>query len=285
MRARDSILVTGGAGYIGSHLVRAAVESGSRVTVIDRVLGGSIEDRVEVVKVCAAQRVTSCVHLAARILVGESIERPADYWQTNVAGTITLLDALRATSVQRIVFGSSAAAAAPTSPYGMTKLAGEQLIASYARAYGMRWAALRFFNVAGAHPDGTLRERHDPETHLVPLVVDVHLGRRGPLTIYDASLSRDYVHVCDVADAILAALDVLDARDLEVRDVGTGLATSTGDLVARAGELYGRAIPSCLGSRRVFDPGRLVAASSADWWRPTRTLDDVLVDALRSRFH
>jgi UDP-glucose 4-epimerase len=254
----SSILVTGGAGFVGSHFARAAAEAGHRVTVLDdlsagtrppagiELVVGDIADRALVAATIRERGITEYAHFAGKICVGESVDKPAMYFDGNLVKTIALLDVVREHAPRAFLFSSTAAVYGmpdavpipedarkePINPYGDSKLAVERVLAAYGHAYGLPWAALRYFNAAGAHPDGTLREAHEPETHLIPLVIDAALGRRGPLTVFgddydtrDGTCVRDYVHVCDLASAHLAAIDVLAAG----RPVGAGnIGSATG---------------------------------------------------------
>lgn len=322
MSARDTILVTGGAGFVGSHFVRAALDAGSKVVVLDDFSGGAatvpgavivrgdIADRALVAKAIAEHRVTSVVHFAGKIAVGESVQHPALYFDRNVVRTLALLDVIREHGPKVMLFSSTAAVygtpervpidehdrLAPINPYGATKLAIEHALAGYGTAYGVRWAALRYFNAAGAHPDGTLRENHDPETHLIPLVIDAALGRRPPLVIFgddyatpDGTCIRDYVHVCDLAAAHLAAIDRLDrGESLGVINLGASTGTSVKDIVGVVERVLGRAVPYTIGARREGDPAVLLASNSLAArvldWRPQRSeLETIIDDAVRSR--
>src|SRR5512143_1173404 len=253
-----SILVTGAAGFVGSHFARAAHDAGLRVVAIDdlstsrnwpalpdgieRVLG-DVGDRFLVELLVKDRAIDAIVHFAGRIQVGESMLEPALYFEQNLSRTTTLLDAASACkrplsfvlSSSAAVYGQAErtpivelAPTRPINPYGASKLAAEVVLDAYAHARGVRWAAPRYFNAAGAHPDGTLRERHDPETHLVPLAIDAALGTRPALTIYgddyathDGTCVRDYVHVMDLAEAHLVAISALE-RGVAVGAVNLG---------------------------------------------------------------
>ena len=325
MSARDTILVTGSAGFVGSHFARQAIEAGSRVVALDDLSGaldwpalppaielvrGDIADRELVARLIEERRVTAIVHFAGKICVGESVTNPALYYEHNVVRSIALLDVVREVGPRAIVFSSTAAVYgvpeivpivehsryAPINPYGATKLAIEHAIASYGRAYGIAWAALRYFNAAGAHPDGTLREVHDPETHLIPLVIDAALGRRPSLTVFgtdystkDGTCARDYVHVCDLARAHLAALDALD-RDgtIGAINLGSGRANTVREVLAIAARVIGKDVPHSVGPRREGDPAVLLAdvvrAREVLGWRPECSdLGTIIDDATRSR--
>lgn len=322
-----SVLVTGAAGFVGAHFARVALEAGLRVVALDdlstaqswpdlpeaieRVLG-DVGDRFLINLLVADRQVDAIVHFAGRVRVDESMRDPALYFDQNLTRTIALLDAATAASPSRslsFVLSSSAAVYGqaarspiveltpprPISPYGASKLAAEVVLEAYARIRGVRWAALRYFNAAGAHPDGSLRERHDPETHLVPLAIDAALGSRPPLVLYgndyatrDGTCVRDYVHVMDLADAHLAALSALD-RDVLVGAVnlGSGRGSTVKEVLAEVAQAVGRRVPHEVGPRRAGDPPELVAsaglAAEKLGWCPRRGLFDVVSDALRSR--
>jgi UDP-glucose-4-epimerase GalE len=319
-----SLLVTGGAGFVGSHFARAAHEAGYRVTVLDdlsagtrpvlpagvELVVGDIADKALVARVIRERDVTAYAHFAGVICVGESVTAPALYYDRNVVRSIALLDVVREHSPRAVLFSSTAAVygmpdvvpipevsvLAPINPYGDTKLAIERVLVAYGTAYKLPWAALRYFNAAGAHPDGSLREAHDPETHLIPLVIDAALGRRPPLTVFgqdyatrDGTCVRDYVHVCDLAAAHLAAIEKLVAG---VAVGAVNLGSSTGftvrEVLDEAARVLGRAIPHAIGPRRAGDPATLLAsnarAAEVLGWRPVRSeLGVVIEDVVRSR--
>lgn len=328
MSARDTILVTGGAGYVGSHFARAAAEAGSRVIVLDDLSGvpqasawpalppeiervrGDVGDRRLVAELIERAKVTSVVHFAGKICVGESVERPELYYEHNVIRSLALLDVVREHGPRALVFSSSAAVYgepqavpivehvryAPVNPYGATKLAFEHAIASYGRAHDIAWAALRYFNAAGAHPDGTLAERHDPETHLIPLAIDAALGRRPPIAVFgadyatrDGTCERDYVHVCDLADAHLAAIDAIDHRGtIGAINLGNGQGHTVREVISTCARVLGRNVPHTAAPRRRGDPAVLIAdiarARQILGWPPKRReLGTIVVDAVRSR--
>jgi UDP-glucose 4-epimerase len=323
MSARDRILVTGGAGFVGSHFVRAAIEVGSRVVILDDLSGapswavpveaecvrGDVADRALVAKLIEEHRVTAVVHFAGKICVGESIIDPAAYFDRNVTRSLALLDVVREVGPRVFVFSSSAAVYgapdrvpiseragyAPLNPYGASKLAFEYALASYGRAYGLGWAALRYFNAAGAHPDGTLRERHDPETHLVPLAIDAALGKRPHLAVFgddyqtkDGTCERDYVHVCDLAQAHLAAIDAIDRRGwIGAINLGSGRLSTVHEVIAAVAAATGKEVPHFVAPRREGDPPTLVAdvamAHEIFGWRPKYDLGTIVEDAVRSR--
>jgi len=319
-----SILVTGGVGFVGSHFARMAHESGRRVVVLDDFSGGAsailpsgiavvrgdIGDRALVRDLCKTHEVGAVAHFAGKIQVGESTIAPALYFDVNVVRTLEMLNALREAGVHNCLFSSTAAVygeptvvpiletaeRAPVNPYGATKLAIEYALDAWCKAYGVRWAALRYFNASGAHPDGSLREGHQPETHLIPLVLDAALGTRGPITVFgedyatpDGTCVRDYIHVQDLASAHLAALARLERGDVVgAVNLGTGHGYSVREVIDAAQRVVGRDVPHTIGARRAGDPPQLVADASRAFalfdWTPQRSALTTLVeDALRSR--
>lgn len=326
MSARDTILVTGGAGFIGAHFARAAAEAGSRVVVLDDLSGvktwphwsagdidrvhGSIADRALVRGLIQRRGVTAIVHFAGKICVAESVANPALYFERNVAHSLALLDVVREEGPRVFVLSSTAAVYgeprttpivesaryAPVNPYGATKLAIEHALASYGTAYGIAWAALRYFNAAGAHPDGSLREAHDPETHLIPLAIDAALGRRPALTLFgddyptrDGTCGRDYVHVCDLAQAHLAAIDALDrGQEIGAVNLGSGCERTVREVIATVARVVGHDVPHTIGPRRAGDPAVLVASNAIarqllGWTVLRDDLGTIVEDAARSR--
>jgi UDP-glucose 4-epimerase len=324
MTERTAILVTGGAGFVGSHFARLAAEAGRRVVVLDDLSGGrparlppaielvvgDIGDRALVTRLLRDQRLGAIAHFAGKIQVGESVRDPAAYFDVNVARTLQLFGAARDAGVEVCLFSSTAAVYGnpervpiseiarrePVNPYGATKLAIEYALAAWAAAYGMRWAALRYFNAAGAHPDGTLRECHQPETHLIPLALDAGLGIAPPIQVFgadyptpDGTCVRDYIHVQDLAAAHLAALAQLEAgRQLGSLNLGSGRGYSVREVLDAAARVLGTPIPHGMAAAREGDPPELVAdpssAMAALGWRPQRSdLPTILEDALRPR--
>jgi len=321
-----SILVTGAAGFVGSHFARTAHDAGLRVIAIDdlstsrnwpalpdgieRVLG-DVGDRFLIELLVKDRAIDTVVHFAGRIQVGESMREPMLYFEQNLSRTTALLDAASAACKRPLSFVLSSSAAVygqaertpilelaptrPINPYGASKLAAEVVLDAYAHARGVRWAAPRYFNASGAHPDGTLRERHDPETHLVPLAIDAALGTRPALTIYgddyathDGTCVRDYVHVVDLAEAHLAAISALE-RGVAVGalNLGSERGSTVKEVLAEVGSVVGRGVPHQRGPRRAGDPAKLVAsaglAAEKLGWRPRRGLAEIVEDALRSR--
>ena len=299
------LLVAGGAGYIGSVVTAALLESGHEVTVLDDVSAGhadAVPDGAQFVQaslhdsgpVLAQVRPEAVLHFAARSLVGASQREPADYWHTNVGGTLALLEAMRAVDCRRIVFSSTAATygepesvpileTAPTRPtntYGATKLAVDHMLTSYAVAHDFAAVSLRYFNVAGAAYG--LGERHATETHLVPLALQVAAGTRESLTVYgedyptpDGTCIRDYVHVHDLAVAHLLALPAPAAGEHRVYNLGNGTGFSVRQVVEAVREVTGHPVPVVVGPRRAGDPARLVASSDLIrrdlGWTPAHT--------------
>lgn len=313
------VLVTGGCGYIGSVVAEVLLAGGHAVAVYDdlseghrdavpdgaRLHEGDLLDRARLDAVLAQTRPEAVVHMAAVCQVGESVADPAKYYRVNVLGGLTLLDAMRRAGVDRLVFSSTAAVygepakqpieeddpTTPSNPYGETKLAFERALAWYEGAYGVRSVSLRYFNAAGA--SARAGERHDPETHLIPLVLQVAAGRRAGVTIHgddyptrDGTCLRDYVHVLDLARAHALALDVLaDGAPSAAYNLGCGGDGFTvREVVDTAARVTGRPIPVTVGPRRPGDPAMLVAASGrirqALGWRPRHAaLDDIIGSA------
>jgi UDP-glucose 4-epimerase len=291
-----TVLVTGGAGYIGSHTVRRLARNGYRVAVLDNLskghrwavpedvplIVGDIADTAQVAMTIRQFHVRSIVHFAASSLVGESMIEPRAYYANNVTGTLHLLDAMGATGVDRIVFSSSAAVygepasvpmdedstLAPTNVYGRTKLVIEGILHDYAVAYGLRSVSLRYFNAAGADPDGGIGEDHDPETHLIPLVLQAAAGRRSSVSVFgsdyptpDGTCVRDYVHVNDLADAHVLALESLERQTEATYNLGNGEGFSVRQIIETAQRIVGHDIPILEEDRRAGDPAVLVAGN------------------------
>jgi UDP-glucose 4-epimerase len=317
-----NILVTGGAGYIGSHMVRALLAAGHRVVVVDDLSTGhadalphgidfvraDVRAKDAIADVLATRSVEAIFHFASRIQVGESVVHPRLYYRDNLAAAVELLERTLDAGVRYFILSSTAAvygspartpieehqSTEPINPYGETKLAIEKMLASYGSAYGLSYAALRYFNAAGAEPG--LAERHDPETHLIPLVLDAALGRRPHITVFgqdyptpDGTCVRDYVHVADLADAHLAALVHLTRGGTSgAFNLGTGRGQSVREVIDAARRISGREIPVVLGARREGDPPVLVAsadrAKKVLGWEATRsTIDRIVEDAWRAR--
>ncbi|HEX7086988.1 MAG TPA: UDP-glucose 4-epimerase GalE [Vicinamibacterales bacterium] len=291
------ILVTGGAGYIGSHTARLLADAGHEPVVFDDLSqghdwavrwgpleAGSLTDRARLDEVLRSARVEAVVHFAARALVGESMTNPAAYFETNVLGTFNLLEAMRAAGVATLVFSSTCATygdpvrvpidethpQAPVNPYGESKLMVEKMLRWYGEAYGLRWMALRYFNAAGADPNGEIGEVHDPETHLIPLVIEGTLGRRPPVKVFgsdyptpDGTAIRDYIHVVDLADAHLRALERLGAgTPSQALNLGTGRGHSVREVIETVRTVSRQDVPFEPAPRRAGDPPMLVADAS-----------------------
>ena len=289
------ILITGGAGYIGSHTAKVLAAAGHEPVSFDDLSQGhewavrwgplergSLSDPARLAEVFASARIDAVVHFAASALVGESMTDPAKYFRNNAVGTLNLLEAMRAAGVGTIVFSSTCATygtpvrvpidethpQAPMNPYGESKLMVEKMLRWHGEAYGLRWIALRYFNAAGADPDGEIGEDHDPESHLIPLVIGAARGTRPPVKILgtdygtpDGTAVRDYVHVMDLADAHLRALDRLRAgTPSQAINLGTGRGHSVREVVDTVGRVSGRAVPAVESPRRPGDPPELVAA-------------------------
>jgi UDP-glucose-4-epimerase GalE len=298
-----NILVTGGAGYVGSHAVRLLTRAGHDIWVYDnlsqghrgavpagRLIEGELLDRPRLVEVFRARRIEAVMHFAAFALVGESVSNPAKYYQNNVVASLALLEAMRDAGVTKIVFSSTTATYGvpqrvpitedelqrPVNPYGFAKLVIEQALADYAAAYGLGYAALRYFNASGASPDGDLGEDHTPESHLIPLVLQVALGQRPEITIFgddyptpDGTCIRDYVHVDDLGAAHVRALErIAPATGLKL-NLGTGRGHSVREVIDTCRKVTGHRIPAVIGPRRPGDPPELVANAS----RARRELD------------
>lgn len=292
-----SVLVCGGAGYIGSHMARRLAESGYDVTVFDnlrhghreavrtaRLVEGDLLDPAALKELFAGNRFDAVFHFAALISVGESVADPAAYYLNNVVGTLNLLDAMRAAGVGRFVFSSTAAVygnpvrdlideshpLAPINPYGRTKRMIEEVLADYATAYGLRSVCFRYFNAAGAHPDGTMGEAHDPETHLIPNVLRAVRGEIPALRIFgndyataDGTCVRDYIHILDLCQAHLAALGWMEKTPgASIFNLGNGAGFSILDVIRTVTEVTGQPVPHGFEARRPGDAGTLVADST-----------------------
>lgn len=313
------ILVTGGAGYIGSHTVRELRERGADVVVYDSLVTGhrksvgdapfvkgDIFDKELLCRTFAEYKVDAVVHFAAFSLVGESMSDPAKYYRNNVAGTLSLLDAMLESGVKYLVFSSSAATYGdtgdglitedspqrPTSVYGQTKLMMEQFMSDYDKAYGMKYVALRYFNAAGAHRSGEIGEAHKPESHLIPIILQTALGQRSHIGIFgedyptrDGTCIRDYIHITDLADAHIRALDYLENGGKSTYyNLGNGNGFSVKEVIETARRVTGEAIPAKVEGRRPGDPATLVASSEKIkrelGWKPRYdSLDEIVASA------
>ena len=304
-----NVLVVGGAGYIGSHMVRMLDRQGHKVVVLDNLSTGFapavksgelvIGDMAEqplVEQLLGDHKIDAVMHFAACALVGESVSNPSKYYRNNVVAAVSLLEAMRRTDVKRLVFSSTCAtygvpdtipiseneSQEPVNPYGFTKLVMERAMEDYAHAYGLGYAALRYFNAAGASPDGDIGEDHDPESHLIPIVLQVALGQREKITIFgddwptpDKTCVRDYIHVDDLGAAHLLAMEkIIPGQGIKV-NLGTGNGYSVKQVVECCREVTGKDIPEVIGERRPGDPPELVAnaamAREVLGWEPKYT--------------
>ncbi len=318
---QPKILVVGGAGYIGSHMVRMLMDQHIPVTVLDDLSAGhagsvsgadlvigDMGDEALLDRLFGQHAFDAVMHFASFIQVGESIGAPAKYFHNNVSKTINLLNSMARHDVKNFIFSSTAAifgnpqaghidehhVKAPINPYGRSKLIVEQMLPDYEAAYGIRHACLRYFNAAGAHPDGSLGERHDPETHLIPLAISAALGNTGGLKVFgddypthDGTCIRDYVHVCDLASAHLLALQHLRAQGESLKlNLGNGEGYSVKQILDAVAALVGKPVPHTVAGRRAGDPAVLVAdsrkARDVLGWQPAySSLDDIVGHALR----
>jgi UDP-glucose-4-epimerase GalE len=313
-----TVLVTGGAGYIGSHTCKELARAGYEPVSLDNMVyghewavkwgelvKGDIADSDLLDRVLARHRPLAVIHFAAYAYVGESVTDPARYYDNNVAGTLSLLNAMRRAGCHRIIFSSTCATygmpvqipitenhpQAPINPYGRTKLMIEQALEDYGRAYGISSVRLRYFNAAGADPEGEVGEDHDPETHLVPLVIAAAQGRRPGVKIFgtdydteDGTAVRDYIHVTDLARAHVLAMRRLEAGDPGlVLNLGTEHGHSVRRIVDLVGEISGRPVPAEEAPRRPGDPPRLVASAALArrtlGWTPRYDITDILQTA------
>lgn len=316
----QTVLVAGGAGYVGSHTCLALAEAGFRPVVFDDLSNGhrehvqwgpleigDIRDGSRLDAVFAAHQPVAVLHFAARIEVGESVKKPGEFFDNNVGGTITLIEAARRAGINVLVFSSTCATfgdpvslpmsethpQAPLNPYGRSKLMVEQALADYDRYVGFKSAVMRYFNAAGADPQGRIGEWHDPETHAIPLAIQVGLGQRSHFTIFgddydtrDGTAVRDYIHVLDLADAHVSALRrLLEGGSSESYNLGTGTGTTVRELVDGVGRVAGKPLAVQMAPRRPGDAPILVGdnakAREQLGWKPSRDLDAVLSSAWR----
>jgi UDP-glucose 4-epimerase len=314
-----AVLVTGGAGYIGSHAVAALLEKGEQVVVVDNlyqghraaVLGGKLyegdlRDAEFLAGVFRENDIDGVIHFAANSLVGESMKDPGKYYHNNVYGTLCLLEQMQKAGVSRIVFSSTAATygepervpideydrTVPTNAYGETKLSMEKMIGWFDVAHGIKYVSLRYFNAAGAHESGKIGEDHSPETHLVPLVLQVALGQREFISVFgddygteDGTCIRDYIHVSDLADAHILALERLrQGGESGIYNLGSGNGYSVKQVIDVSREVAGHPIPAKIEARRAGDPAVLIASSERArkelGWSPKREkLEDIVKSA------
>ena len=306
-----AILVCGGAGYIGSHAVHALVEKGEEVVIVDNLqtghrgalnpaakfYEGDIRDASVLDRIFTENKIEAVIHFAANSLVGESMEKPLLYFNNNVYGMQVLLEAMVRHGVDKIVFSSTAATygepkrvpiheddeTCPTNTYGETKLTMEKMMKWVSRANGVRYVSLRYFNAAGALPNGSIGEDHKTETHLIPLILQVPTGRRDHITVFgddyptpDGTCLRDYIHVVDLADAHVLALEYLRKGGAsDIFNLGNGQGFSVKEMIAAAEKATGRSIKVEIGARRAGDPAQLIASSEKArtvlGWKPQFT--------------
>jgi UDP-glucose 4-epimerase len=313
-----AVLVTGGAGYIGSHTVAELLARREEVVVVDNLqtghkeslVGGKLyecdlRDTEAMSKVFRENEIDAVVHFAANSLVGESMTNPAKYYDNNVHGTLCLLERMKEAGVNRIVFSSTAATygdperipieesdrTEPTNAYGETKLAMERMMRWFDVAHGIKYVSLRYFNAAGAHENGKIGEDHRPETHLIPIILQVALGQRDYIGMYgndyptpDGTCIRDYIHVMDLADAHVLAVQYLrDGKDSSVFNLGNGRGFTVREVVEAARKVTGHAIPAHAEPRRSGDPAALVASSERACevlgWKPRRDSLEAIIES------
>jgi UDP-glucose 4-epimerase len=298
--AGGTILVTGGAGYIGTHAVLALKQAGYEVLVFDNLvyghrelvsevlkvnlIEGDLSDRTLLNQVFATYNIAAVMHFAAYAYVGESVSDPGKYYRNNVASTLTLLEAMLAAGVKRLVFSSTCASYGnpqilpipethpqnPINPYGRSKLMVETILNDFAEAYDFRSVRFRYFNAAGADPGGLLGEDHDPETHLIPLVLQTALGKRSHISVFgtdydtpDGTCIRDYIHVTDLAQAHVLGLEyLLKGGKTEVFNLGNGNGFSVQEVITAAEQVTGKPIPVVYADRRPGDPASLIGSAT-----------------------
>ncbi|MEM7017634.1 MAG: UDP-glucose 4-epimerase GalE [Pseudomonadota bacterium] len=315
------ILVVGGAGYIGSHMVKILLDADYQTVTLDNLVSGyrdavsggefiegDLADTVLLDELFQRHDFAAVIHFASFIQVGESVAKPAKYYRNNVLNTINLLDAMSAHNVGAFIFSSTAAIfgepitvpidethpKAPVNPYGRTKLMVEQVLADYDTAYELKSVCLRYFNAAGADPGGQLGERHEPETHLIPLILQAASGQRSHITVFgrdydtpDGTCIRDYIHVHDLCQAHLLALEqLLNGADSMAFNLGNGEGFSVQEVIDTAKAVTERDIEVQDGERRAGDPARLVAdstqaRSTLNWQPQYAALPDIIGDAWR----
>jgi len=314
-----NILVVGGAGYIGSHMVKLLSKEAYKVTTLDNLSTGyrdavkygefiqaDLANKQQLEDVFSTKHFDAVMHFASFIQVGESVTVPSKYYENNVVNTLNLLNAMLQADIKKFIFSSTAATFGeplqstigenhpqrPINPYGHTKLMVEQILKDYDAAYGLKSVSLRYFNAAGADPDGELGERHEPETHLIPLVLQAASGRRNSISVFgrdydtpDGTCIRDYIHVTDLCQAHLLALrSLVSGAETQAYNLGNGAGFSVQEVIDTAKEVTGRNIQVIEGSRRTGDPARLVADSKKIrdvlGWTPTYpSLHDIVSHA------
>ena len=315
-----AILVLGGAGYIGSHTALELVKAGNEVVIADNLVTGyrkaipegakfyegDLRDFDFLNKLFQQEKIDAVIHFAAYSLVGESVTNPLKYYDNNLYGTKVLLEAMVKNNVGKIVFSSTAATygepenipiletdrTCPTNPYGETKLAMEKMFKWTAEAHGLRYVSLRYFNACGADESGTIGEAHNPESHLIPLILQVPNGKRETISIYgtdydtpDGTCIRDYIHVTDLAQAHILAVQYLNnGGESDIFNLGNGVGYSVREVIETARKVTGHPIPATETSRRAGDPARLVASSEKAkkilGWKPVHdSLEEIIVSA------
>ncbi len=319
------ILVTGGAGYIGSHVVRALLAAGHEPVVLDNLDRGHIKSiptgvkfykkdisDCDIVQLLQDEKIDGIMHFAAHSQVGESMVKPDIYYKNNVLGSMALIDAAKEAGVKAFVFSSTAATygepdivpivetmpTEPTNVYGRTKLMIEQILRDYATVYDMEFVALRYFNAAGASPEGIIGEDHMPETHLIPLIIKAALGKREAVYIFgtdyptaDGTCVRDYIHVNDLASAHILAMEYLEkGGKSEIFNLGTGHGYSVKEIIDTVKEVTGRDFTVHIGERRPGDPATLVASSEKIQkklgWKPKySSIENIIKDAWNWHSH
>ena len=314
------ILVLGGAGYIGSHTALELVKAGNEVVIADNLVTGyrkaipkgakfyegDLRDFDFLNKLFQQEKIDAVIHFAAYSLVGESVTNPLKYYDNNLYGTKVLLEAMVKNNVGKIVFSSTAATygepenipilesdrTCPTNPYGETKLAMEKMFKWTAEAHGLRYVSLRYFNACGADESGTIGEAHNPESHLIPLILQVPNGKRETISIYgtdydtpDGTCIRDYIHVTDLAQAHILAVQYLNnGGESDIFNLGNGVGYSVREVIETARKITGHPIPATESSRRAGDPARLVASSEKAkkilGWKPVHdSLEEIISSA------
>lgn len=317
------ILIVGGAGYIGSHNVRLFLDRGYEVVIVDNLNTGHLEavdkrakfykcdirNKEELKKIFLEEKPDGVVHFAALSLVGVSMKEPLEYFSNNVYGMQILLEVMHETGVNKIVFSSSAAtygdhkemplteesATNPTNPYGETKLTMEKMMKWCDIAYGIKYVSLRYFNAAGAYDDGSIGEDHNPETHLIPLILQVPLGKRDHISVFgndyetrDGTCIRDYIHIMDLADAHVRAIEyLLKGNNSQIFNLGTGEGQSVNEMIKAAEKVVGKEIKKEYAPRRPGDPAMLIASNKKAkeilGWEPHYSLDKIMETAWK--FH
>lgn len=312
-----NILVTGGAGYIGSHACKALAKAGYTPIAYDNLVYGhecavkwgpleigDIADRNRLDAVIKQYQPEAVMHFAAYAYVGESVRAPGKYYRNNVAGTLTLLEVMHDHQIDKLIFSSTCATYGipeqvritedhpqqPINPYGMSKLMIEQILRDFDYAHGLRSISLRYFNAAGADPEGEIGESHDPETHLIPLILDAAAGIRPVISVFgddydtpDGTCIRDYIHVSDLADAhVLALRDLEKGAGTTAYNLGNGMGFSVREVIKAVEVVTKRSVPFEIGPQRAGDPPRLVGDASRAkdelWWRPQFTTLQEIID-------